>query len=110
MNHVPTLTGGKGHEQLRRFYAESFIPAFPGDTITDTVHRPLTLLKQPGSIDKHASSMSLRCPLHSTDRFTRADDTRSIPVNRIVAGSAVVDEMVMEFTHDQEVSYTCLTA
>ena len=42
VNHVPTLTGGKGHEQLRRFYSESFIPAFPGATIDDCIDCPLT--------------------------------------------------------------------
>lgn len=30
VNHVPTLTGGKGHEELRKFYSQHFIPAFPG--------------------------------------------------------------------------------
>lgn len=29
VNHVPTLTGGRGHEELRQFYSQSFIPAFP---------------------------------------------------------------------------------
>ena len=68
-------------------------------------------------LDRQASSMSLMSPLHRTGKATDAlipticaDDTRTIPVNRIVAGSAVVDEMVLEFTHDQEVSCSCLTA
>ena len=36
VNHVPTLTGGKGHEELRRFYSQSFIPAFPGQALLMT--------------------------------------------------------------------------
>ncbi|OAP65237.1 hypothetical protein AYL99_01209 [Fonsecaea erecta] len=31
VNHVPTMTGGIGHDQLRRFYAEFFIPNNPPD-------------------------------------------------------------------------------
>ncbi len=31
VNHVPTMTGGVGHEQLRRFYAYHFIPVNPPD-------------------------------------------------------------------------------
>ena len=38
VNHVPTLTGGKGHEGLRKFYSQSFIPAFPGQLFTLTIY------------------------------------------------------------------------
>jgi carboxymethylenebutenolidase len=31
VNHVPTMTGGVGHEQLKRFYAYHFIPVNPPD-------------------------------------------------------------------------------
>ena len=31
VNHVPTMTGGVGHEQLKRFYAHHFIPVNPPD-------------------------------------------------------------------------------
>lgn len=31
VNHVPTLTGGYGHQQLRRFYKYHFIPDLPED-------------------------------------------------------------------------------
>lgn len=31
VNHVPTMTGGVGYEQLRRFYAHHFIPVNPPD-------------------------------------------------------------------------------
>src|SRR4051794_38253021 len=30
--HVPTQTGGAGYEEVKRFYAEDFIPAWPDDT------------------------------------------------------------------------------
>jgi carboxymethylenebutenolidase len=32
VNHVPTMTGGVGHKQLRRFYQHHFIPKCPKDT------------------------------------------------------------------------------
>jgi carboxymethylenebutenolidase len=32
VNHVPTLTGGVGHEQLKRFYKYHFVNANPPDT------------------------------------------------------------------------------
>ncbi len=32
VNHIPTLTGGVGHDQLKRFYAHHFIPTTPKDT------------------------------------------------------------------------------
>src|SRR5262249_22566245 len=32
VNHIPTLTGGVGHDQLRRFYKYHFIGANPPDT------------------------------------------------------------------------------
>ena len=31
VNHIPTMTGGVGFEQLRRFYAQHFIPVNPSD-------------------------------------------------------------------------------
>ena len=31
VNHVPTLTGGVGAKELRRFYAHHFIPVQPDD-------------------------------------------------------------------------------
>jgi carboxymethylenebutenolidase len=32
VNHVPTLTGGEGQAQLRRFYKHHFLPKLPKDT------------------------------------------------------------------------------
>jgi len=32
VNHIPTLTGGVGHDQLKRFYKYHFIPSNPEDT------------------------------------------------------------------------------
>lgn len=32
VNHVPVMTGGVGHEQLREFYGKRFIPQMPPDT------------------------------------------------------------------------------
>jgi carboxymethylenebutenolidase len=32
VNHIPVLTGGVGHDQLREFYSRHFIPRMPPDT------------------------------------------------------------------------------
>ncbi|MBM4201130.1 MAG: dienelactone hydrolase family protein, partial [Gammaproteobacteria bacterium] len=32
VNHIPTMTGGVGHDQLKRFYKYHFIPKTPADT------------------------------------------------------------------------------
>lgn len=39
VNHVPTMTGGVGHDQLRRFYRRHFIGANPVDTTLTLVSR-----------------------------------------------------------------------
>ena len=39
VNHIPTLTGGVGYEQLRRFYAHHFIPVNPPDFSLTPVSR-----------------------------------------------------------------------
>ncbi len=39
VNHVPVLTGGVGHEQLRAFYSQRFIPQMPPDTAMTPVSR-----------------------------------------------------------------------
>jgi carboxymethylenebutenolidase len=39
VNHVPVLTGGVGHDQLREFYAKHFIPMMPPDTSMTPVSR-----------------------------------------------------------------------
>jgi carboxymethylenebutenolidase len=39
VNHVPVLTGGVGHEQLRDFYSQRFIPQMPPDTSMTPVSR-----------------------------------------------------------------------
>ena len=32
VNHVPVMTGGVGHDELREFYSKRFIPQMPPDT------------------------------------------------------------------------------
>jgi carboxymethylenebutenolidase len=39
VNHVPVLTGGVGHEELREFYSTRFIPQMPPDTAMTPVSR-----------------------------------------------------------------------
>ncbi len=41
VNHVPVLTGGVGHDQLRKFYSERFIPQMPTDTSMTPVSRTI---------------------------------------------------------------------
>lgn len=41
VNHIPTMTGGVGYRDLRRFYAEYFIGANPDDTAQFSVSRTL---------------------------------------------------------------------
>ena len=41
VNHVPVMTGGYGHDALRRFYVEDFIPLMPADTTIKLVSRTL---------------------------------------------------------------------
>lgn len=41
VNHVPVLTGGVGHDQLREFYSERFIPQMPPDTSMTAVSRTI---------------------------------------------------------------------
>src|SRR5947207_11086984 len=39
VNHITTLTGGRGKEALRRFYSEDFIPGMPPDTKLTPISR-----------------------------------------------------------------------
>jgi carboxymethylenebutenolidase len=39
VNHIPTMTGGVGHDSLKRFYAEHFIGANPADFAMTPVSR-----------------------------------------------------------------------
>jgi carboxymethylenebutenolidase len=41
VNHVPVLTGGVGHDELRQFYAQHFIPQMPPDTTMTPVSRTI---------------------------------------------------------------------
>ena len=37
--HMPTMSGGAGKENLRRYYAEVFIPGIPEDTTSEPIAR-----------------------------------------------------------------------
>jgi len=41
VNHIPVLTGGVGHDQLRQFYSRHFIPKMPPDTEIVPVSRTI---------------------------------------------------------------------
>jgi carboxymethylenebutenolidase len=39
--HLPTMSGASGKEQLRRYYADVFIPAIPDGTVQELICRSL---------------------------------------------------------------------
>ncbi len=41
VNHVPVMTGGVGHQELREFYSKDFIPQMPPDTAMTPVSRTI---------------------------------------------------------------------
>jgi len=41
VNHIPVMTGGVGHADLRRFYATHFIPKMPPDHEMTLVSRTI---------------------------------------------------------------------
>jgi len=41
VNHVPVMTGGYGHEALRRFYSQDFISSMPPDTSIQLIARTI---------------------------------------------------------------------
>ena len=41
VNHVPVMTGGVGHDELREFYSQRFIPQMPLDTSMTPVSRTI---------------------------------------------------------------------
>jgi carboxymethylenebutenolidase len=41
VNHIPVLTGGVGHRELREFYSKRFIPQMPPDTEMTPISRTI---------------------------------------------------------------------
>jgi carboxymethylenebutenolidase len=41
VNHIPVLTGGVGHDELREFYSKRFIPQMPPDTEVTPISRTI---------------------------------------------------------------------
>jgi carboxymethylenebutenolidase len=41
VNHIPTLTGGVGHDELKRFYKHHFVHANPPDTTITPISRTI---------------------------------------------------------------------
>lgn len=39
VNHIPTMTGGRGMDQLRKFYSKFFIPSVPDDWEATSISR-----------------------------------------------------------------------
>jgi len=59
VNHVPTMTGGVGYEQLKRFYAHHFIPV-------NTPDMELTLISRTSGADMLVDEFILRFT-HTTE-------------------------------------------
>jgi carboxymethylenebutenolidase len=65
VNHVPTLTGGVGAKELRRFYAHHFIPVQPGDMEVIPVSRTVgedTLVEEMVITFTHSQRMDYFLP------------------------------------------------
>jgi carboxymethylenebutenolidase len=41
VNHIPVMTGGVGHDELREFYSQRFIPQMPPDTSMTPISRTI---------------------------------------------------------------------
>jgi carboxymethylenebutenolidase len=48
--HVPVLTGGRNTAELHSFYRESFIPAWPEDTVVEQVSRTVGAERAAGEL------------------------------------------------------------
>lgn len=58
---MPTMTGGRGTEQLRHFYGEHFIPKMP--------------------------------------------NVKLVPIDRTISKDTIVDEFLLQFTHDVQMDW-----
>ena len=77
VNHVPVGTGGRGKEELRRFYRDVFIPSWPDDLDMRPTHR---VLGESGLVDElrlvftHAKRMDWLLPgVEPTNRRVESD-------------------------------------
>src|SRR5437867_742091 len=50
VNHVPVMTGGVGHDQLREFYSQRLIPQMPPDTSTTPASRTIGAYRVSGEL------------------------------------------------------------
>src|SRR6266550_8640379 len=65
VNHMPVNTGGRGKEQLRRFYRDDFIPSWPDDlrmTLTNRVLGPAQLVEELHLRFTHSKQMNWFLP------------------------------------------------
>ena len=72
VNHIPTMTGGVGHDKLREFYANHFIGVNPPDMELSPVS--LTVGESPWST---SSSCASRIPADRLDVARRRTDRAS---------------------------------
>jgi carboxymethylenebutenolidase len=65
VNHVPVMTGGVGHDELRQFYSQRFIPQMPPDTAMTPVSRTI-------GIDRVVDEMVFEFYAHDQDGLDAA--------------------------------------
>jgi carboxymethylenebutenolidase len=71
VNHIPTMTGGVGHDQLKRFYKYHFIGANPPDTAMNLISRTIgenSLVDEVLFSFTHTSEIDWMLPGHSANR------------------------------------------
>jgi carboxymethylenebutenolidase len=60
VNHVPTMTGGVGAAELRRFYKHHFIPVHPADfeiaPVSRTVHPAPGVAGSPSALNRGSAA------------------------------------------------------
>lgn len=88
VNHIPVKTGGRGKDQLRRFYRDDFIPSWPSDLRMTPVNRVLgtnQIVDELQVTFTHSNQMNWLLP-------------NVAPTNRTVTIDFVV---VIEFRHNK---------
>ena len=68
VNHVPTMTGGVGASELRRFYAHHFITRQPGDFEVVPVSRTVGEETLVDEMDDQPNASSIERPTVSAPR------------------------------------------
>ncbi|KAI0375273.1 hypothetical protein BV20DRAFT_960376 [Pilatotrama ljubarskyi] len=95
VNHVPTMTGGVGYQDLARFYKASQDDADqPYDSVPlhegQCTHCPIPIMR-----DAHSFTLHQVTP----------PDTELITISRTVGADRIIEEMIYKCTHTTEIDY-----